>query len=136
LIPYRRSPSNTIPSCPYIGLKVVDPRKGISFSADACIDTGADFSCVPQGALPKTTLYYDRQIATDFAGQELVVDVAVILDATIHLLDDRNEVIASLHNIDLRMPVISGDEALVGRDILNKLTLMLDGPKQNFEIAL
>ncbi|MBI5653228.1 MAG: retroviral-like aspartic protease family protein [Chloroflexi bacterium] len=91
----------------------------------AIVDTGADGTLVPAKTLvPFQSAETDRTwIVSQWGERQL---------ARSYMLD--------LHIGDLRLPamrVVSddrGNEVILGRDILNKLRLLLDGPAQTTEI--
>lgn len=90
----------------------------------ALIDTGADATLVP--------LRYVRQLRAPVARRaNLRTHLGSTRSVTLHLLDV---------GIDhVRLPSIAviadttGDEVILGRDVLNRLILVLDGPGQTLD---
>jgi predicted aspartyl protease len=91
----------------------------------ALVDTGADVTIVPQRSIRLLKVQVDdRKYLRTPWGERRVVDI--------HFLD--------MGIGDMRLPCVEivaddlGDSVILGRNVLNKLVLMLDGPKQVLEI--
>lgn len=92
----------------------------------ALIDTGSDATVVPQAMLRPLRLQVDdRKYLRSPWGDRHVVDI-FMMDIGI---------------VGLRLPVVEvvadtiGDEVIVGRNVLNMLRVLLDGPKHTLEIT-
>jgi predicted aspartyl protease len=107
----------------YLGVGGQEPRLG---PLDAVIDTGADITVVP--------LLYLRQLGVKAVSQgtarALWGDRRVVQLYTVSLRLDR------LHLRALQvMADVQGDEIILGREVLNRLHLVLDGPAAVTEIV-
>jgi len=91
----------------------------------ALVDTGADVTLVPQHYIQLLKVQVDdrKYLRTQWDDRKVV---------DIHFLD--------VGIGDIRLPCVEvvadewGETVIVGRNILNKLAIMLDGPKQVLEI--
>jgi predicted aspartyl protease len=112
---------------PELSVRVRNPqRRGDSnslVSIDAFIDSGADMTCIPQstlqnlGNLPKGHVTVQgindkRKVTTYF------VDIEIVDDELLRI-----EVVAAPHS-----------KAVIGRDILNKYKVVLNGPNNNWKL--
>ena len=118
--------SSYVPPAPSIDIWLSGP--GETFSVGplrALVDTGADACVVPFAHLAPLRLpLASQRYLRGYAGDRRTVDV-YLLDVGIGRL---------------RLPGIEtladelGDEMIVGRNVLNKLTMILDGPRQTLEV--
>lgn len=90
----------------------------------ALIDTGADFSAIPYSLVEQLALY-----AT---GKVYVEDIQLQLIPT--FLYGVRVTVADLTIQNLEVITVDFDHAIVGRDLLNRLYLRLDGPELQFEL--
>jgi len=113
------------PPAPIISIKVANPNSGNFELLRMQIDTGADISAIPEKLIKELKLTPVRYISScDYKGRESQ-ELTYFVNISFQEYDfNYTEVISS------------GEEnALLGRDILNKLRLMLDGKALYFEIA-
>ena len=114
------------PAAPVCQINLSVASTGLSVSLPAIIDTGADATIVPLG--------YLRQI-----GARRVFEAGLRSQ-----WGERRRVY--LYLIDLRLGEFTlpgvyvvgddrGDEVVLGRDVLNRLRLLLDGPKRVSEVS-
>ncbi len=96
-------------------------RKPMSESFEALVDTGADATIVPEEIARKLK-------ATPLNPGQLLTQWGDAHPVTIYLLD------IQIDKVLLPSVVVAGDsetqEVVLGRNILNKLSLFLDGPSQ------
>jgi clan AA aspartic protease len=93
----------------------------------ALIDTGSDGSIVPYHLLDGLRVPVSRQAyLRSFDGERSIVDIYIVdLEVNGERLPDV-EVVAS----DL------GLECILGRNVLNRMRLVLDGPRQSIEVQV
>ncbi|MFZ2358831.1 MAG: retroviral-like aspartic protease family protein [Anaerolineae bacterium] len=114
------------PAAPVCQINLSVASTGLSVSLPAIIDTGADATIVPLG--------YLRQI-----GARRVFEAGLRSQ-----WGERRRVY--LYLIDLRLGEFTlpgvyvvgddrGDEVVLGRDVLNRLRLLLDGPKRVSQVS-
>jgi len=117
---------NHDPAAPVCQINLSVASTGLSVSLPAIIDTGADATIVPLG--------YLRQI-----GARRVFEAGLRSQ-----WGERRRVY--LYLIDLRLGEFTlpgvyvvgddrGDEVVLGRDVLNRLRLLLDGPKRVSQVS-
>ncbi|MFN0073492.1 MAG: retroviral-like aspartic protease family protein [Chloroflexota bacterium] len=94
-------------------------------SISALIDTGADATIIPRRVLAAQGLQSHRQaLLRPYGGPPRTVELVLI----------------DLEIAEMRLPSIEvvstevGDEFILGRNILNKLHMVLDGPGLQFEV--
>lgn len=119
--------SNYFPPAPNVEISLAIPDE--SFKVGPLlpfVDTGADATIVPIRLLrPLLASVYDRKTLRSPLGDRRAVDV-YLLDVGI---------------AGVRLPVIEivadafGHEIIVGRNVLNKVRLLLDGPKQIVDVT-
>ncbi len=115
------------PSMPALSLRLGYPDEALSFGpVVAIVDTGADGSLVPQSLLDQlgAPIVDSKRIRSHWGEwrQVLMFSVDISID-------------------DLRLPSIEvvgdeqGSEIVLGRNVLNRLSLLLDGPRQEVQVA-
>ncbi|MBI3913064.1 MAG: hypothetical protein HY327_02540 [Chloroflexi bacterium] len=118
---------NYVPPAPVLDIHLAEPDKALQVGPlTALIDTGSDGTFVPTAIIEK-------------------LDVPIVYATSVrsHLGDNLRRV--SVYKVDIlfetiRLPSIEvigddwGDEIIIGRNALNKLRLLLDGPKQTTEL--
>lgn len=126
MIRYRYTTALT-PPAPVVNVTIVCPATGTRLEGQpAQIDTGADRSVLPGRAVAALGLVEDGRLRFQgFAGG--------VVELPIFLVDLR---IQDLPAVTVRA-VLGEHEPLIllGRDILNSLRLVLDGPPQILEIG-
>lgn len=119
--------SNYFPPAPNVEISLAIPDESFKVGPLlAFVDTGADATIVPIRLLrPLLAPVYDRKTLRSPLGDRRAVDV-YLLDVGI---------------AGVRLPVIEivadafGHEIIVGRNVLNKVRLLLDGPKQIVDVT-
>ena len=112
------------PPAPFLPVRVSNLTGAGPTTVSAKIDTGADITAIPA--------YFVEQLDLAPAG-ELVVEGydgqrATVLCYDIVLHVDR------LRVVGLSVVAFAEDYALLGRDVLNRLRILLDGPELTTEI--
>ena len=115
-----------VPPAPHLEIRLAVPDEMFRMTPLAVlVDTGADATIVPIRYLAPLGVQIDnRKTLRSQWGERRIVDV-YLLDVQVG---------------DLRLPLIEiiaderGAEAILGRSVLNRLTMVLDGPKQTLEI--
>jgi predicted aspartyl protease len=116
------------PAAPHVEIWLAVPDESFKVGPLlAFVDTGADATIVPLNLIHSLPVQVDdRKILRSPLGDRRVVDV-YLLDVGI---------------ADARLPVIEivadqvGHEIIVGRNVLNKLRMTLDGPKQTVDVSV
>lgn len=137
---YHKSKSRIRPPGPVLKVKISDPANGKKQSVLALIDSGADITCISEDRIKHLEKAQGFELmpqsveGINSKGEVVEVDtlaISIILKRGLkrkfwHTPD---------HGILPRPRDFFGDEdMLIGRDILNKLEVALDGPNQNFTI--
>jgi predicted aspartyl protease len=112
------------PPAPVLRGAIVGPA-GVTSDVALLIDTGADVSVVPRAAATSVGAHITRATAAVrfLAGPEVTleqVDVALELER---------------YRFRGTFLVVDADHGIVGRNILNALALLLDGPRLEWSIA-
>jgi predicted aspartyl protease len=115
------------PPAPSIEFRLGAPEQALTVRLPrAFVDTGADATLVPFRYIRPLGLQVDnRKYLRSQFSERVKVDV-YLLDVGIG---------------DIRLPLVeiiadeSGNEIIVGRNILNKLMMVLDGPRQMLELS-
>ncbi|HNB53708.1 MAG TPA: hypothetical protein PK530_17290 [Anaerolineales bacterium] len=120
-----RVPYNLIldPPAPYLSVLVVNPYQPFSrISLEAKLDTGADLTALPESVIVNLALKQTAWLeVSGFAGTSMVPTY----EAKVEVAD---------YDIHLEIVGYSEEYALLGRDFLNHLRLLLDGPAQMLEV--
>lgn len=113
------------PPAPVISIEISNPsNKRQNYQEKALLDTGADFTCIPSDVLNNLTLVKMREVRlAGYEEKDFEVKSTYSINLKFNGFEDITEVVA----IDSGSPII-------GRDILNKLELILDGKKLQFDI--
>ena len=123
IIPYD---SGYVPSAPRLDIRVGVPDESfMEPPLKALVDTGADVTIVPARFIEPLGLQIDNRKALRSPwGERRLVNI-YLLDVGVG---------------DLRLPLIEivaddrGNEVILGRNVLNRLVIVLDGPKQTLQI--
>lgn len=118
--------SGYVPSAPCLDIRLGAPDESfVEQPLKALVDTGADVTIVPARYIEPLGLQIDNRKALRSSwGERRPVNV-YLLDVGIG---------------DLRLPLIEivvddrGSEAILGRNVLNRLVMVLDGPKQTLQL--
>ena len=118
--------SGYVPSAPCLDIRLGAPDESfVEQPLKALVDTGADVTIVPARYIEPLGLQIDnREALRSSWGERRPVNV-YLLDVGIG---------------DLRLPLIEivaddrGSEAILGRNVLNRLVMVLDGPKQTLQL--
>ncbi len=115
------------PPAPFVFLTLSNPLEPLSIDrVPAQLDTGADRTLIPQELVDLLQLDDARQIPIGGLGGEVMLLKTYLVKIAIHDFEPVViEVVA-----DRREPLI-----LLGRDILNNVKLVLDGPNRVLEIG-
>jgi len=112
------------PPAPSLRIRVLRPLSDRSLELDAKLDTGADMTVLPQSAIEELRLIPAGRVSvSSFDGRK-----AWRYTYFINI---------SFDDTEFRMVEVIGDkrrDALLGRDILNKLKIVLDGKNLSFSL--
>lgn len=99
---------------------------GLEVTLSALVDSGADATMLPIGVLAQVgARFLETRQMRGATGHRLVVDTYLV---TVRLGPHR------LHGIQA-VAMLEGMEAVVGRDVLNQLEIVLNGPANVLEIV-
>lgn len=118
--------SNTYrPSAPALAVEIAHPGASeTSVTLTFKIDTGADITTIPQNILLQLQVPPCREVlAIGYDGQEARQRTYLVRLIVAGNTYAYQEVMAT-----------SGDQALIGRDLLNRWVIMLDGPNESFDV--
>ena len=111
------------PSCPVLTLRLTSPRGGAGVALAAVVDTGADITLIPEPVARALGLPVTSQIRlTSVTG---TVEGADVCAAALELAG--KNLLAEV--------AAFGEETIVGRDVLNRFVLGLDGPGALLDIG-
>jgi predicted aspartyl protease len=111
------------PPAPVLALRAGAPGREPAFALMALVDTGADLSVVPRSVVDALAL---PQVGTTrIRGVTGVAESTNVHAATLEVAG--TSVLAEV--------VAWGDEAIVGRDVLGRFMLELDGPRETLVIG-
>lgn len=121
-IPYDAS---IVPPAPFVPVRLSNLAGGPeAASVPAKIDTGADVSAVPTGLVNQLGLVPAGEIQVE--GYDGQISAVHVYDVVLGILD--------LRIIGLAVIAIPENYVLLGRDVLNTLRLLFDGPALVLEI--
>ncbi len=123
---YNKSDYN--PSMPVLDIGVSRPgATSPAVSLEVIVDTGADSSLFPVEVLQKIgARIIDRAMLAGITGHRQRVDLYVV---TLHMKDVR------IHGVKVAA-LPRGAPGVLGRDVLNQLSICLNGPAGVIEVAL
>ena len=111
------------PPCPVLTLRVASPPGGVGIGLVAVVDTGADMTLIPEPVARVLGLPVISQIRV--VGVTGTAEGADVFAAAIDLAGK-----------SLLVEVVAfGEETIIGRDLLNRLVLRLDGPGTLLDIG-
>jgi predicted aspartyl protease len=121
-----RYDSSYVPAAPVLDVRLAAPGERFTLGPSrALLDTGADACVIPSRVLETIGLQIDsEQYLTGLGGERRRVDV-YILDIGIGSL--------RLPGVEVAANEASG-ELIIGRNALNKLIIILDGPRETLEL--
>ena len=111
------------PPAPYLSILVVNPYEPFPhISLEAKLDTGADLTALPENVIANLSLKQtDWLEVSGFAGTSIVPTYEAKVEV-------------AGHDVHLEIVTYSEEYALLGRDFLNHLRWLLDGPAQILEV--
>jgi predicted aspartyl protease len=113
------------PPAPVIKITLISPANENSiFSHQALIDTGADITTIPQAVIDGLDLMPARDIIA--IGYDNTVSIRLTYYVNVRIED--------FEFFPLEILSSPGKDFLIGRDILNQWTIVLDGKGQIFKI--
>jgi len=120
-------PYNTIfnPPAPFLTISIsAIYQKEPTLTIDCLLDTGADISVIPQALANSLNLDPTGLMIVEGFNSERQKLPLFAIDATIE-----TKTLAGIEVLAYQT-----DYAILGRDVLNRFRLLLDGPAQNLEI--
>jgi predicted aspartyl protease len=112
------------PPAPVLALRAGVPGREPALGLMALVDTGADLSVLPQSVV--AALGLPQVSTTRIQGVTGVAESTPVHAATLEVAGTRA----------LAEVVAWGDEAIVGRDILARFVLELDGPRETLTVRV
>jgi len=91
----------------------------------ALLDSGADMTVIPQNIAQQLQLRYVDEVSV--AGYNGIIKTVFVYSAKI--------IFDNLGDFIIRVITSDSDHVFIGRDILNKWSVFLKGPKKIFEIS-
>jgi hypothetical protein len=114
------------PSAPFVEIELIDyDERQTPINLLAQVDSGADSSAIPLSMLRRVKARYEEtRVMRDMSGFTQPVDMYLVA--------------IGLVNVTFYCSVMAlhGHEAIIGRDILNHLTVTLNGPATMTEILI
>ncbi len=114
------------PAMPVMGIQIGRAMAGVSLALTSLVDSGADATMIPERYLQQVRARRSRKKwMRGTAGGRILVDLYPISLQIGPLTQAHLEVVGNTQN----------DEVIIGRDVLNYLTVTLNGPGSSVEIA-
>lgn len=110
------------PPAPVFPLKIGRPETEPTLVLAALVDTGADTTIIPESIARRLRLPATQKVQIRGVGGSLRQAFTHVVAVDIASIREMLEVVAL------------GDEALIGRDLLNRWTIVLRGPQHLMEI--
>jgi predicted aspartyl protease len=111
------------PPAPILLARVAPPVGGHGVAVLGVVDTGADLTVIPESVAKELGLPLVSRIRV--VGVTGASAAAPVRAAAI-------DVAGSRHLVEV---ACLGDDAILGRDLLNRMVIRLDGPRQSLEIG-
>ena len=113
------------PPAAVVSLRVANPiRKRLRRDVSALLDTGADITAIPAALEQELDLYAVSRIRIENVDSSF----SFVYTYTVRLE------IGTLIVPPIQVILTSLDFAIIGRDVLSRLYLLLNGPEQNFDL--
>jgi hypothetical protein len=119
-IEYNRSVE---PPAPFVTITVTNPRRLATGRFPAKLDTAADITALPRVQVQALSLPQQRLL--EVSGYDNRLAIIPTYEASLEVAHIRTR---------LEVVAIEEDYALLGRDVLNLLRLLLDGPALTLEV--
>jgi hypothetical protein len=114
------------PAMPVVDIEIGRAMHNVSLAMKALVDSGADATIIPLNSLQEIRARRSRKMwMRGTAGGRLLVDLYQISLQLGPFVQTLLEVVGSRQN----------DEVIVGRDVLNHLTVTLKGPASSVEVV-
>ncbi len=114
-----------IPAMPIVNIEIGRAMGAASFALKALVDSGADATIIPVRSLQEIRARRSRKMwMSGTAGGRVLVDLYQVSLQLGPFVQTLLEVVGSTQN----------DEVIVGRDVLNHLTVTLNGPAHSVEV--
>jgi predicted aspartyl protease len=112
------------PPAPVASVTLRNPQTNVELpDQQLLIDTGADTTLIPQAALAALGLQPTPNVAYELIAFDGIKSIANVADLDLIFLNRR---------FRGRYLLTQADTGVLGRDILNHLTLLFDGPRNNW----
>ena len=114
------------PPAPFVHVKLKQPITGDSaVDVPAQLDTAADVTVLPRSVVDDLGLVQLGDALAEGYGGQVVSNPTFLVEITIRLLPPEMSVVLASE---------SEPHVLLGRDVLNRHRIILDGPRQTVEI--
>jgi predicted aspartyl protease len=121
-------PYNTAfdPPAPFVTIRISRVnRDEPGLTTDCLVDTGADVSLIPQRLATQLNLApADAMIVEGFDGERQHLPLFAV-----------DMIVEDIHLAGLEVVAYPTDHAILGRDVLNRFQLLLNGPEQLLELS-
>jgi predicted aspartyl protease len=121
------TPYNTTydPPAPFVTIQISPfNQSDLRLSIDCLVDTGADITLIPQHVVTELKLApEDALVVEGFDGERQQLPLFAV-----------DMVVENTHLAGLEVVAYATTHAILGRDILNRFRLLLDGPAQALEL--
>jgi len=124
MIPY--DDGGFVPPAPLARVRLRNPETGAEVTeVPMLLDTGADVSLVPRSQVMQLGLQSDPTRLYELIGFDNTVRTAPVVRLELHLLGRR---------FRGQFLVIEQDWGIIGRNILNQVVVLLDGPRLGWDL--
>ncbi len=123
---YPYDANNFNPPAPVLGVSLSSPTsQGEVIKIPAVLDSGADMTVIPQNIVQQLQLKYVDEISA--VGYDGIVKKTFVYSTKI--------IFENIGDFIIRVITSDNDHALIGRDIINKWSVLLRGRNKIFEIS-